>query len=119
MASPGMLRKHYSPITPVILYEADRETALVRMKRDAQQRLSHGESVVVLSYTEDVGELGNLGVQIVELASESNPVAVAARLYAALRECDELGAGAILVRTITTRHPLSGAIQDRLRRAAA
>ncbi|HYS24945.1 MAG TPA: L-threonylcarbamoyladenylate synthase [Vicinamibacterales bacterium] len=119
MASPGMLPKHYSPITPVTLYEVDRETALVRMKRDAQQRLSHGESVVVLSYTEDVGELGNLGVQIVELASESNPVAVAARLYAALRECDELGAGAILVRTITTRHPLSGAIQDRLRHAAA
>jgi hypothetical protein len=53
------------------------------------------------------------------LAAEASPAAVAARLYAAFRECDELGAGVILVRSITTSHPLSGAIQDRLRRAAA
>ncbi|HXD16809.1 MAG TPA: L-threonylcarbamoyladenylate synthase [Vicinamibacterales bacterium] len=118
MASPGMLPKHYSPRTPVLLYEGDRESALVQMKRDTEQRISRGESIVVLSYTEDVTELRNLGVRILDLAPESNPVAVAARLYAALRECDELGAAAILVRTITTRHPLTGAIQDRLRRAA-
>lgn len=119
MASPGMLPKHYSPKTPVILFEGNRETALAEMTRDAQRRAGRGDSIVVLSYTEDASELRNLGVRIVELAAEENPAAVAARLYAALRECDELGASAILVRSFTTSHPLTSAIQDRLRRAAA
>jgi L-threonylcarbamoyladenylate synthase len=119
MASPGMLPKHYSPKTPVILFEGNRETALAEMTRDAQRRAGRGDSIVVLSYAEDAGELRNLGVRIVELAAEENPAAVAARLYAALRECDELGASAILVRSVTTSHPLTSAIQDRLRRAAA
>jgi len=119
MPSPGMLSKHYSPNTPVILYEGPRETALERMKRDARLRAAGGESVVVLSYTADLNELRDLGARIVELGAEDDPVAVAARLYAALRECDELGSRVILVRNITTSHPLSGAIQDRLRRAAA
>ena len=118
-ASPGMLSKHYSPRTPVVLYEGTRETALARLHSDAQQRVGRGESVVVLSYTEDVSGLRHLGVRIVEVGAEGNPAAVAARLYDALRECDELGASTILVRNITASHPLSGAIQDRLRRSAA
>ena len=119
MPSPGMLSRHYSPSTPVILYEGPRETALEQMKRNARLRAAGGESVVVLSYTADLNELRDLGARIVELGAEDDPVAVAARLYAALRECDELGSRVILVRNITTSHPLSGAIQDRLRRAAA
>ena len=118
MPSPGMLSKHYSPNTPVILYDGPRETALGRMKRDARLRTVGGESVVVLSYTADVDQLRDLGARIVELGAEDDPAAVAARLYAALRECDELGSRVILVRNITTSHPLSVAIRDRLRRAA-
>jgi L-threonylcarbamoyladenylate synthase len=118
MPSPGMLAKHYSPRTPVVLHVGERAVALRALRRDAQQRLERGEPVVALSYTEDVKELRSLPVQIVELGSEADPAAVAARLYAALRESDELGATAILVRSITTAHPLSVAIHDRLRRAA-
>ena len=118
MPSPGMLAKHYSPKTPVVLHQGDRVTALGLMTRDAQRRVASGETVVLLSYTEDVSQLRNLGARIVELAAEASPAAVAARLYAAFRECDELGADVILVRSITTSHPLSGAIQDRLCRAA-
>jgi hypothetical protein len=55
----------------------------------------------------------------VPLGRESEPAEVAARLYAALRECDELGVDGILCRILTTDHPLSPAIRDRLRRAAA
>jgi len=62
MPSPGMLSKHYSPNTPVILYEGPRATALDRMKRDARQRAAGGESVVVLSYTADLNEVRDLGV---------------------------------------------------------
>ena len=119
MPSPGMLAKHYSPKTPLHLYRGDREAALDRMGRDARQRKAGGESVVVLAYTEDVSHVREFGVRVVECGAEADAAAVAARLYAALRECDELGAAVIFARTITTPHPLSAAIEDRLRRAAA
>jgi len=58
-------------------------------------------------------------VHVLDLGHEHDPAAVASRLYAALRAGDELGVDALLVRNITTDHPLSTAIQDRLRRAAS
>jgi L-threonylcarbamoyladenylate synthase len=118
MRSPGLLRKHYSPRTPVLLYEGDRETALRLMTQEAQQRVDRGELVAALVFSDDVSELRSLPVRIVDFGSEHDPAAVAGRLYAALRECDNLGASIILVRNVTTTHPLSGAIQDRLRRAS-
>jgi L-threonylcarbamoyladenylate synthase len=119
MRSPGMLARHYSPRTPLILHPGERDAALRALLRDAQQRLERGESVAVLAYTEDVTELRSLPVQLVQLGSERDVPAVASRLYAALREGDQLGASAMLVRNISAGHPLSAAIQDRLRRAAA
>ena len=119
MPAPGMLAKHYSPRTPVVLHAGERGPALSALQRDAEERLGRGERIVVLAYTGDVKELAALPVQVVELGSEADPQAVAARLYAALRESDELGATAILVRSMNTEHPLSAAIHDRLRRAAA
>ena len=120
MPSPGMLVKHYAPRTPVVLHAGDRSTALRTMKQNAQQRIHAGETVAVLAYSEDVNEWRiSLPVRIVDLGSEADPPAVAARLYAALREGDELKASVILVRSLTTSHPLSSAIHDRLRRAAA
>jgi L-threonylcarbamoyladenylate synthase len=119
MPSPGLLAKHYSPRTPVILHAGDRAAALSAMQRDARQRLERDEPVVILAYAEDVDELRSLPAQVVHLGSEADPPSVASRLYAALRESDELGPSVILVRDITTAHPLSGAIRDRLRRAAA
>jgi L-threonylcarbamoyladenylate synthase len=104
----------------VILHAGDRAAALRTMKQNAQQRIHAGETVAVLAYSEDVNEWrSSLPVRIVDVGSEADPPAVAARLYAALRECDELNASAILVRSMTTSHPLSNAIHDRLRRAAA
>ncbi len=116
--SPGMLTKHYSPKTPLLLHEGNRDTALPLMKESARRLIERGHYVVLLAYGEDVDELRSLGVPIVELGHENNPATIAARLYSALRECDELGANVILVRSLTTVHPLSAAIQDRLRRAA-
>jgi len=118
MPSPGMLQKHYSPRTPVVLHAGDRATALRAIEHDARQRIAAGEAVIVLAYTEDVQQLRSLPVQVVHLGSEADPAAVAARLYAALRESDELDSSVILVRNLTTPHPLSAAIHDRLRRAA-
>lgn len=119
MPSPGMLTRHYSPRTAVRLFEGARETALRLMHAEAVERLEGGEAVAVLAYEEDMVEWRSLPVRIVPLGSENNAATIAARLYAALRECDELGASIILVRALNATHPLSGAIRDRLRRAAA
>ena len=119
MPAPGMMAKHYSPRTPLVLHTGNRSDALRALQRDAQDRLDRGERIVVLAYTGDMTELDGLAVQMVELGSESDPEAIAQRLYAALRESDELAVNAILVRSLNTEHPLSAAIHDRLERAAA
>ena len=121
MPAPGMLPKHYSPATPLTLFEGDRTTAIREIVRTAQRHLDRGQSVAILAFAEDVEQLRQLElrVHVLDLGHEHDPAAVASRLYAALRAGDELGVDALLIRNITTDHPLSTAIQDRLRRAAS
>ena len=119
LPAPGMLPKHYAPATPLTLFEGDAKTAIREMMRAAQRHVDCGRSVAILAFNEDFELLLGLRVQLLDLGSENDAVAVASRLYAALRQGDELGVDVLLVRTITTDHPLSTAIQDRLRRAAA
>ena len=117
--SPGLMSKHYSPRTPVTLYEGDAEPAFTAMMRDARAHVNRGTTVAMLVFAEDAARIAPLPVRLVELGKESDPAGVAARLYAALREGDDTGADVILCRILTTRHPLTAAIRDRLRRAAA
>jgi L-threonylcarbamoyladenylate synthase len=118
MPSPGMLAKHYAPETPLTLFEGDRATAIEKLVEVAQRHLDKGRSVAVLAFTGDLERLRNLRVHLLDLGDEADPPEVASRLYAALREGDALGVDLILVRDITSDHPLATAIQDRLRRAA-
>jgi L-threonylcarbamoyladenylate synthase len=119
LPAPGMLPKHYAPVTPLTLFEGDRTTAMREMVQAAQLHLDRGHSVAILAFADDVDLWRGVRVHLLELGSENDPAAVASRLYAALRDGDELGVDALLVRDITTNHPLSTAIQDRLRRAAS
>jgi len=73
----------------------------------------------VLAFHEDTHVFEAMHLPTVELGREGEPPAVGARLYAALREADAAHAGVILAREIAAGHPLSAAIRDRLRRAAA
>jgi L-threonylcarbamoyladenylate synthase len=119
LRAPGMLPKHYAPATPLTLFEGDRASAIEEMKQAAQRHLDRGQSVAILAFTGDLEQLRALRVPLLDLGDEHNPAVVASRLYAALREGDEVGVDVLLVRNITTDHPLSTAIRDRLRRAAA
>jgi L-threonylcarbamoyladenylate synthase len=119
MPAPGMLPKHYAPATPLILFEGDRASAIADIIETARRHRARGQSVGILAFGEDLEQLRMLRVHLLDLGNENDPPAVASRLYAALREGDELGVDVILVRNITTDHPLSMAIQDRLRRAAS
>jgi L-threonylcarbamoyladenylate synthase len=119
MPAPGMLPKHYAPATPLTLFEGDRASAIDEIEQTARRHRERGQSVAILAFGEDLERLRALRVRLLNLGNENDAPAVASRLYAALREGDELGVDVILVRNITTDHPLSTAIQDRLRRAAS
>src|SRR5581483_4019077 len=113
-ASPGMLAKHYSPRAPLTLYEGGRTAAFGRMVADVRRLVERGTTVA-----EDARELRHTGARIIELGSENDPPAVAARLYAALRDADAGNPDAIVARTLTTAHALTPAVRDRLGRAAS
>ena len=119
MRSPGLLARHYSPVTPLMLFSGNRETALAQLKQTALERCARGDAVVVLAFDEDRPELATVGLRTIPLGPEHDPPVVGARLYAALREADAARADVILARGLASDHPLSAAIQDRLRRAAA
>ena len=121
MPSPGMLARHYSPRAPLTLYEADTSGALPsRLLADARAHRDAGRSVGVLAAEEDRAQLVNLeGLRIAIAGSTADLDAVAARLYAALRELDAAGVDVILARSFPASAGLGLAVSDRLRRAAA
>jgi L-threonylcarbamoyladenylate synthase len=120
-ASPGMFPRHYSPRTPLTLYEGERDAVLARIAKDARSHAARGNRVGLLVFTEDLSDvaLDAAGIDVRALGSVRNTPEVAARLYATLRELDAAGVHHILVRGISDASGLGAAIQDRLRRAAA
>jgi L-threonylcarbamoyladenylate synthase len=98
--SPGLLTKHYSPRAPLTLYEGEPERVRERIQRDVAAAQAAGRRVALLESDEDVG-------------------AMAARLYARLREFDAAGVDEIFARLPLVSDGLAMAVADRLRRAAA
>ena len=117
--SPGLLSKHYAPRAAVTVYEGSRSRTLLAMRAEAETQLGLGRRVAVLAYTEDHASFVDLPVLTLDLGAETDPPAIARALYAVLRQCDEAGADVALARMPATRHELTPAIADRLRRAAA
>ncbi len=95
--SPGLLAKHYSPRAPLTLYEG--ASARARLQADADGARAAGRRVGLF-------------------VPEDDAAAVAARLYAALREFDADGVDEILACLPPDAGGLSPAVADRLRRAA-
>jgi len=123
MPSPGLLEKHYSPRAPLTLFEGRRDAALPSLIVAARSALAEGKSVGIIAADEDREALAALGepnrrILLRTIGSQEAVEAVAARLYASLRELDASGADVILVRSFPT-DGIGVAVQDRLRRAAA
>ena len=107
--SPGMKYKHYSPKAEIIIVEGGFE-------RFESVILEHEtENPVALCFDEDVGRLG--GFECVSLGSENDPSAQAARLFSALRELDERGAGTVYAR-LPEKSGIGLAVFNRLIRSA-
>ena len=117
-ASPGLLLLHYAPRAPVTLYQG--EPAAVRRAwiGAAHRAEAAGMRVGVLATTEDVPLLTGVPVVIAELGSEYDVDAIAARLYAALRDLDAAQVDMILARDVSRVDGLWRAVRDRLHRAA-
>jgi L-threonylcarbamoyladenylate synthase len=115
MPSPGLLEKHYSPRTPLTLYEGDASAVVARMTEDARVHAQNGRRVGIVAADEDPFA----GGRVVRLGPGSDLATVASRLYAALRDLDASGVDVILVRSFPADAGLGLAVQDRLRRAAA
>jgi L-threonylcarbamoyladenylate synthase len=118
LPAPGLLTKHYSPKAVLTLYEGDPRAVLSRIAGDARRALGQNKNVGILVARVDNGDLGNAATRVIRLASADDSPAVAAELYAALREFDQIGVDVILVRGFPAETGLGLAIQDRLRRAA-
>lgn len=106
--SPGMLHKHYSPKTNVIILDAPLEPFLAFVN-------SHADRSVGAMVFE--GEEAGLKTPYVTFGSANDPMAQARLLFSSLRAVDELG-----VETIYARMPAQDgmglAIYNRLLRAA-
>lgn len=97
IASPGQLRSHYAPMTPLRLD--------VRNVAPGEALLAFGSPPAHAPIMRNLSEAGDLRE-------------AAANLFAMLHKLDRAGASAIAVMPIP-RHGLGEAINDRLRRAAA
>ena len=118
LPSPGLLSQHYAPRTPMTLYPRTPSAGPESFVAHVREVLATGQRVGVLATTEDAGALRKLPVVIAELGSEAQAEAVAARLYAALRELDASEVDVILVHDFPTDVGLWRALRDRLRRAS-
>ncbi len=131
--SPGLLLRHYSPRTPLTL--VDGHDLVARIAAEARARLSTDvRRLVVLASSgvlagvrsalasapapgEAVGHAGRL--TFVDLGPDADLDALAAGLYARLREADALGADLILAGQVPGDAGIALAVRDRLHRAAA
>jgi len=117
LRSPGLLTRHYSPRAPLTLYEGPSAVVLRRIADDIRVAQAAGRRVGVLLGDDD--ELPAWRVVRPALGRSGDAGAIAARLYAALRELDAAGVDEILARALPELDGLGPAIGDRLRRAAA
>lgn len=119
VASPGLLAQHYAPRTPMTLYHGDAVKSASALVNGVHEALAAGQHVGLLVTTEDAAPFRHLPVVIAELGSEKDVEAVAARLYAALRELDAGRLDIILTHDFPEQSGLWCAVRDRLRRASA
>jgi L-threonylcarbamoyladenylate synthase len=124
MASPGLLPRHYSPRSPLTLYEGSPPSVLAALVHDARAVLADGRTIGILAADEDRASVEQLvspsgGVVRCYLGPADDLGIVVPRFYAALRALDAAGVDRILARGFPVETGLGIALQDRLRRAAA
>lgn len=109
-ASPGMKYKHYAPKAEITLVKGDFDRFKALLEENKNQ------NPTALCYTEDIEKLS--GFPCVSYGSQTNLNEQAARIFDALRELDEIGAGVVYAR-FPSMEGIGLAVYNRLIRAAA
>jgi L-threonylcarbamoyladenylate synthase len=105
--APGLLARHYSPHTPVVLHAKLSPRVVGRLPRDC----------AVVYFQRPLVPPSR--PHVYWLSPDGRGPAAARRLFALLRQLDAAGHGALHLELAPAPEPWSAAINDRLRRAAA
>ncbi|MDY4190819.1 MAG: L-threonylcarbamoyladenylate synthase [Oscillospiraceae bacterium] len=108
-ASPGMKYKHYAPRAHVVILEGGRQAFAKYVNARA------GDGIYAMCFEEDVP---GLSVPSVSYGGEGDDASQAVRLFAVLRQMDELGAKTVYAHC-PARTGVGLAVYNRLLRAAA
>lgn len=109
--SPGLKYRHYSPNTPFLLLDGTPDAVTGKMKA-----LLRTERCAVLCYDEDLSYLDS--VRCLSLGPRNRPDMQAHRLFACLRQADELGVDRIYA-PMPAKDGIGFAVYNRMIRAAA
>lgn len=109
--SPGMMYKHYSPDTPVVLLKGGREKCIEYLSSDGITG-----KCAVICYDEDKSFIN--GKSVMSCGSRSDNSLYASRLFSLLRDADKLGADTVYAFLPEDTSGISLAIYNRLLRAA-
>ena len=114
-AAPGQMLKHYAPQARVLLYTQATPPEALRQK--AQTLLEAGETVGVLTTTDDQPAWQDDRIRCIALGPANDLNAISRGLFDAMRQLDLAGVAVILIRDFG-REGVGEALWDRLYRAA-
>jgi len=113
--SPGMYRRHYSPMAKVILVEGDDKIRIEKVKKLASCFSFERYCVGILVKEQNRDKYDGFNVRL--LGPENDLAACAANLFSVLREFDKEAIDIIIAESVE-EEGLGLAIMDRLRKAA-
>jgi L-threonylcarbamoyladenylate synthase len=109
--APGMLLKHYSPRTPLVIYRGTPTAVITAIQ-------THPTTTTLwLCYDEDIAQAQALQMAYLSLGPRHESSTIARNLFAALRTADQAGK-ALLVIAEPPGDGVAAAVRDRLFRAA-
>jgi L-threonylcarbamoyladenylate synthase len=111
LRSPGLLRQHYAPKANLVVWHWSSEAALREQIANSKLPIARCH---IIAHTNIPGDGGFGRVSVIPHDAE----AFARAIYAELHQCDETGAGTIIVEALPDSSEWR-AIADRLRRAQA
>ena len=111
--APGMLKSHYATHTPLYLGKATDTSALAADKRVIVMGWGNEEAIAAAYHFPDTTIL----LQVISLSNDCRIDEVASKLFASMRNADNMGAEAILVEPFPNEG-IGQAINDRLQRAS-
>jgi len=117
LPSPGMLSKHYSPKTELMIFSGSAPRALENMRNIILYLLDHQKQIGLLLPNEEEPFFEDLPVQIRDLGSKKNISQIAQNLFVGIRSLDKADLDVIIMRAVDKKG-LGVAIWDRLLRAS-